>query len=150
MSEADAEQLFDLVVVGHSSDQPVEQLVREILDLLDDHSSYLEFKLSDALLFDSGLVAIRDSIGFEEANTIRQKLAALNVECDIRPTLQIIPKEVEEEELEQNLYTCPACGHKQKSQKSTDNRLEACEVCGVIGERYLQKQRLQEVMEAAE
>lgn len=148
MSESEPTQLFDLVVVGHSSDQPVEALVREILDLLGDHSSYLEFKLSDALLFDSGLVSIRDNIGFEEANAIRQKLGALNVECDIRPALQIVPKESEAEKEAQGVYTCPACGHKQKKQRTQKGQLETCEVCGIVGERYLQKQRLQEVMES--
>lgn len=93
---SDSEQLFDLVVLGHHSSKPVEALVKDILNLLDDDSTYLEFKLSDALLFNNGMVSIRDGISFEEAQEIRHKLASLEVDCDIRPTLQLIPINQEE------------------------------------------------------
>lgn len=146
---SESQQLFDLVVTGHSSTQPVEALVREILTLLNDHSAHLEFKLSDALLFSNGMVSIRDNISREEANAIRQQLASLGVECDIRPTLQIVPKEVEEGSADAGIYTCPACGHQQAKRKEQNSvRLEACEACGIVGERYHKKQRLQEVMQA--
>lgn len=147
---SESEQLFDLVVTGHNSSKPVEALVRDILTLLDDHSAQLEFKLSDALLFSNGMVSIRDSISLAEAHSIRQQLATLDVDCDIRPTLQIVPKELEETSSETSIYTCPACGHKQAKRKggSDGGRLEACEVCGIVGERYHKKQRLQEVMQA--
>lgn len=146
---SESQQLFDLVVTGHSSTQPVEALVREILTLLNDHSAHLEFKLSDALLFSNGMVSIRDNISREEANAIRQQLAPLGVECDIRPTLQIVPKEVEEGSADAGIYTCPACGHQQAKRKEQNSvRLEACEACGIVGERYHKKQRLQEVMQA--
>lgn len=146
---SESQQLFDLVITGHSSTQPVEALVREILTLLNDHSAHLEFKLSDALLFSNGMVSIRDNISREEANAIRQQLAPLGVECDIRPTLQIVPKEVEEGSADAGIYTCPACGHQQPKRKEQNSvRLEACEVCGIVGERYHKKQRLQEVMQA--
>ncbi|MBU0656097.1 MAG: hypothetical protein KJ914_13335 [Gammaproteobacteria bacterium] len=145
---ADSEQLFDLVVLGHDSHKPVEILVKDILNLLDDNSPYLEFKLSDALLFNNGMVSIRDGITFEAAQEIRKKLATLAVDCDIRPTLQLIPKEMEETGVEAAIYTCPACGHKQAKRKQQNGRLESCEVCGIVGERYLQKQKLEQVMDA--
>lgn len=145
---ADSQQLFDLVVLGHDSHKPVEALVKDILNLLDDNSAYLEFKLSDALLFNNGMVSIRDGITFEAAQEIRKKLATLAVDCDIRPTLQLIPKEMEETGMEVAIYTCPACGHKQAKRKQQNGRLETCEVCGIVGERYLQKQKLEQVMEA--
>lgn len=145
---SESQQLFDLVVTGHSSDKPVEALVREILTLLNDHSAHLEFKLSDALLFSNGMVSIRDNISHEEADAIRRQLAPLHVDCDIRPTLQIVPKEQEQAEAENGVYTCPACGHQQAKLTSRDGRLETCEACGIVGERYQKNQRLQQVMQA--
>lgn len=46
-----AEKLYDLVVIGHTSDKPLDALIKAILALLGDNSPKLEFKLSDALLF---------------------------------------------------------------------------------------------------
>lgn len=146
---SEPQQLFDLVVTGHSSDKPVEALVRDILTQLNDHSPHLEFKLSDALLFNNGMVSIRDNITQAEAEAIIQQLLPLQVQCDIRPTLQIVPKEAEQSEAEAAVYTCPACGHQQpKRKEQKDGRLEICEVCGIVGERYHQKQRLQEVIKS--
>ncbi|QLQ33227.1 MAG: hypothetical protein HZT40_18345 [Candidatus Thiothrix singaporensis] len=145
---SESQQLFDLVVTGHRSDKPVEALVREILTLLDDHSPHLEFKLSDALLFNNGMTSIRDGVTHEEAEDIRQRLLTLNVDCDIRPTLQIVPKEAEISVAETAVYTCPACGHQQPKRPPSDGRLEACEACGIVGERYQKGQRLQQVMES--
>jgi hypothetical protein len=125
----------------------VEALVHDILTLLDDHSAHLEFKLSDALLFNNGMVSIRDSISTQEAQSIRQKLATLGVQCELRPTLQIVPKDLDDGPAETAIYTCPACGHKQTKRKErADGRMEVCEACGIVGERYHKKQRLQQVM----
>ncbi|MEB4591850.1 hypothetical protein VSS37_12735 [Candidatus Thiothrix sp. Deng01] len=145
---SESQQLFDLIVTGHRSDKPVEALVREVLTLLDDHSPHLEFKLSDALLFSNGMTSIRDGVSHEEAEAIRQQLLTLHVDCDIRPTLQIVPKEAEISVAETAVYTCPACGHQQPKRPSRDGRLEACEACGIVGERYQKGQRLQQVMES--
>ncbi|MBJ6608804.1 MAG: hypothetical protein JG718_00415 [Candidatus Thiothrix moscowensis] len=146
---SDSQQLFDIVVLGHNSPQSVEQLVKDILNLLGDNSPYLEFKLSDALLFNNGMVSIRENISFQEAQTMRRQLATLGVECEIRPTLQLIPKEQETAEADTGIYTCPACGHQQPKRKShqLDTRLDACEVCGIVGERYQRKQKLEQAIE---
>jgi hypothetical protein len=145
---AESQQLVDLVVVGHSSDKSVETLVGDILTLLNDYSAHLEFKLSDALLFNNGMVSIRDNISTAEAESISQKLATLGVTCELRPTLQIVPKDAEEEQAEPSSYTCPACGHEQAKLKENHNgRLDTCEVCGIIGERYQKKQHLKQVMQ---
>lgn len=145
MSES---QLVDLVVVGHTSDKSVETLVRDILTLLNDHSAHLEFKLSDALLFNNGMVSIRDNISTDEAQAISQKLSTLGVQCILRPTLQIVPKDAEAHDELAVLYTCPACGHQQtKRKESQDRRMDACEACGIVGERYQKKQRLQQVIQ---
>jgi hypothetical protein len=146
---SEVQQLVDLVVTGHTSDKPVEKLVSEILTLLDDHSAHLEFKLSDALLFNNGMVSIRDNIDTDEAEVIRQKLHTLGVSSVLRPTLQIVPKETEETPGDMGIYTCPACGHQQtKLNTSQNGRMDACEACGIVGERYHKKQRLQQVMQS--
>lgn len=147
MSES---QLVDLVVVGHTSEKSVETLVRDILTLLNDHSAHLEFKLSDALLFNNGMVSIRDNIGTDEAQAISQKLSTLGVQCLLRPTLQIVPKDLETDDTsEAATYTCPACGHKQAKLKTSNiGRMDACEACGIVGERYQKKQRFQQVVQS--
>lgn len=147
MSES---QLVDLVVVGHTSEKSVETLVRDILTLLNDQSAHLEFKLSDALLFNNGMVSIRDNISTDEAQAISQKLSTLGVQCLLRPTLQIVPKDLETDDTSESaIYTCPACGHKQaKLKTSATGRMDACEACGIVGERYQQKQRFQQVVQS--
>lgn len=146
---SETKQRVDLVVTGHTSDQPVEKLVNQILNLLDDHSPHLEFKLSDALLFNNGMTTIRDNITQDEAEVICQTLSTVGVICELRPTLQIMPKENAESAEITDLYTCPACGHRQPKHKDkNDGRMEACEACGIVGQRYQKKQRLQQVIQA--
>ncbi|WP_020396191.1 hypothetical protein [Thiolinea disciformis] len=136
-----SEQLFDLVITGHDSHKTDEALVSDLLDLLNDHSPQLEYKLSEALLFSNNMVAIRERINIKEANALRQRLNSLAVHSDIRPTLQVMAKPIEAA-----IYTCPACGHQQTKQEEGYGRYDVCEACGIVGERYNQKLRMQEVM----
>ncbi|WP_028488763.1 hypothetical protein [Thiothrix lacustris] len=142
--KAQIPELFDLVVTGHSSDKSVEALVRDVLTLLDDNSPYLEFKLSDALLFNNGMVSIRENISQVEAEAISQQLSTLAIKCAIRPTLQLVPLE-ENTQLTGPLYTCPACKHQQVQTKEHN---EKCEACGVIGDSFLRTQRMKEAVES--
>ncbi|WML89236.1 hypothetical protein RCF98_09645 [Thiothrix lacustris] len=142
--KAEIPELFDLVVTGHNSDKSVEALVRDVLTLLDDNSPYLEFKLSDALLFNNGMVSIRENISQVEAEAISQQLSTLAIKCAIRPTLQLVPLE-ENTQLTGPLYTCPACKHQQVQTKEHN---EKCEACGVIGDSFLRTQRMKEAVES--
>ena len=142
--QAQIPELFDLVVTGHSSEKSVEALVRDVLTLLDDNSPYLEFKLSDALLFNNGMVSIRENISQAEAEAISQQLSTLAIKCAIRPTLQLVPLE-ENTQLTGPLYTCPACKHQQVQTKEHN---EKCEACGVIGDSFLRTQRMKEAVES--
>ncbi|WGZ94315.1 MAG: hypothetical protein QJT81_21470 [Candidatus Thiothrix putei] len=147
MSESQAieiQELFDLVVTGHRSEKSVEALVRDVLDLLDDHSPYLEFKLSDALLFNNGMVSIRENITEAEAQALSEQLQTLAIHCAIRPTLQLVPKDDEINPPTAALYTCPACKHTQVQTKEIN---EKCEACGVIGDHFLRSQRMKEAVE---
>lgn len=142
--QAEIPELFDLVVTGHSSDKSVEALVRDVLTLLDDNSPYLEFKLSDALLFNNGMVSIRENISQAEAEAISQQLSTLHIKCAVRPTLQLVPLE-ENNQPTGPLYTCPACKHQQIQTKEHN---EKCEACGVIGDSFLRTQRMKEAVES--
>ena len=147
MSESQAieiEELFDLVVTGHRSEKSVEALVRDVLDLLDDHSPYLEFKLSDALLFNNGMVSIRENISEADAQALSERLNTLAIHCAIRPTLQLVPKDDEISQPSAPLYTCPACKHTQVQTKEIN---EKCEACGVVGDHFLRTQRMKNAVE---
>ncbi len=143
------EKLYDLVVIGHTSDKPLDSLIKAILTLLGDNSPKLEFKLSDALLFNNGMASIKEAINLEQAQAIQQKLRSLQVECDIRPTLQLVEKEAEVVEVSKEVYTCPACGHQQPKMRnvSGSSQLEACEQCGIVGERFEYNKKRQEVLQ---
>jgi ribosomal protein L37AE/L43A len=144
-----AEKLYDLVVMGHTSDKPLDALIKAILALLGDNSPKLEFKLSDALLFNNGMASIKESIVLEQAQAIQQKLRSLQVECEIRPTLQLVDKEPDVVEVSKEVYTCPACGHQQPKMRNSggSSQLEACEKCGIVGERFEYNKKRQEVLQ---
>jgi ribosomal protein L37AE/L43A len=137
------------VVIGHTSDKPLDALIKAILALLGDNSPKLEFKLSDALLFNNGMASIKESITLEQAQAIKDKLLSLQVQCEIRPTLQLVDKEPDVVEVSKEVYTCPACGHQQPKMRSINgsSQLEACEQCGIVGERFEYNKKRQEVLQ---
>lgn len=145
-----AEQLYDLFIEENNSTKSEETLVRDILTLLgDEDNPRLEFKLSEALLFNNGMTSICECVTEAEAEAFRTQFATLNVQCGIRPALQLVAKEedVAEEQAANAVYICPACGHQQPKLKDTSNRLDACELCGIVGERYKLKDRRASVLE---
>ena len=136
-----AEQLFDLFIEENNSTKSEETLVRDILTLLGDDNPRLEFKLSEALLFNNGMTAICECLTEEQARAIVEQLATLDVQCGMRPTLQLLAKEEPTETADTAIYQCPACGHQQPKLKENSGRLDACERCGIVGERYHLKKR---------
>lgn len=146
MSQTEA--LFDVVVTGHRTDKNISTLVAEVQALLKDNSPQLEFKLSDALLFEGKSSPIRENLNIQTAKALVQHLHHLGINGQIRPALQIVPKAPETAAVSADVYTCPACGHQQpKRPQSHDGRLESCEKCGIVGERYQRKTRLNEAMQ---
>ena len=117
--------------------------------MLGDNSPKLEFKLSDALLFNNGMASIKESITLEQAQAIKDKLKTLQVQCEIRPTLQLVDKEPDVVEVSKEVYTCPACGHQQPKMRNItgSSQLEACEQCGIVGERFEYNKKRQEVLQ---
>ena len=141
------EQLFDLVVVDYPSSKNIDALVQSIMQMLGEQSPRLEFKLSEALLFNNGMTSIREGLTESEAEDLRKNLAMLGIDCDLRPTLQLVAKDSEEEQ-DVALYTCPACGHIQpKVKENNKNLLDSCEICGIVGERYQLKKHKKQVLE---
>ena len=72
MSQAEA--LFDIVVTGHNTNKNISVIVNEVQALLKDNSPQLEFKLSDALLFEGRANAIRENLNLEDAKALAQQL----------------------------------------------------------------------------
>ena len=146
MSQAEA--LFDIVVTGHNTNKNISVIVNEVQALLKDNSPQLEFKLSDALLFEGRANAIRENLNLEDAKALAQQLHNLGILGQIRPALQIVAKAPQTATVSSEIYTCPACGHKQPKQtQSHEGRLESCEKCGIVGERYQRKARLNQAIE---
>ncbi len=142
-----AEQLVDLVVVEHTSTKSTEALVKDIQHLIGDDSPRTEFRLSEALLFNNGMASICEGLSIEQAQILGQQLAAIGVICEARATLQLVAKEDEGETPSTAIYTCPACGHTQpKVKPNQQNKLDVCESCGIVGERYQQKQRKHQIL----
>lgn len=142
-----AEQLVDLVVVEHTSTKSTEALVKDIQHLIGDDSPRTEFRLSEALLFNNGMASICEGLSIEQAQILGQQLATIGVICEARATLQLVAKEDEGETPSTAIYTCPACGHTQpKVKHNQQNKLDVCESCGIVGERYQQKQRKHQIL----
>lgn len=141
--------LFDVIITGYHGNKSTETLIREVLQLFPPHQhQVLELKLSDALLFGNHMAAIGESLSASNANALIQRLQALEISVEMRPALSLLPKEAEERRTgTPATYTCPACGHVQPKQQFSDNRLESCERCGIVGERYSKKQRFQQVLQ---
>lgn len=135
-------QLYDLVVTGHTSELKVADLVQQLMTILGKKSAQLEFKLSEALIFEKNSNTALEGVSLEVAEHYQKEFGKALVTTEIRPTIQIV--EFEPDDDTPKVYRCPACGHEQPSVK---DRLDMCDVCGVIGQRYSSNSRLKMVME---
>ena len=65
---------FDLVILHHTSSEPVERLVRDLLELLNKQGDpYLEYKLSEALLFAESKTAVLENMSREDAEYYQKR-----------------------------------------------------------------------------
>ncbi|WP_020396190.1 hypothetical protein [Thiolinea disciformis] len=133
------QQLFDLVITGHESHNADVSLVRGILNLLNEQSPDLELKLAEALIFNNKKLVICERTGIKEVSALQQRLATLAVKSEIRPSVTLKPAPLA------TVYICPACNH-QQAKNETENGRDTCDACGIVGERYNRKLRLQEVI----
>lgn len=143
-----AEPRHDLVITQYLADSPIEDVVAQLMKLLNSDNPRLEFKLSDALLFENGNSAALENITKEEAEEYQRQFLELMVESEIRPSLQVVTAEPTEKQESAETYTCPACGHKQpKQDKESGEGFDTCQSCGVIGEKYLKLKRKEDILE---
>lgn len=133
------QQLFDLVITGHESHSADVSLVRGILNLLNEQSPDLELKLAEALIFNNKKLVICERTGIKEVSALQQRLATLAVKTEIRPNVTLKPATLAA------VYVCPACNH-QQAKNEAENGRDTCDACGIVGERYNRKLRLQEVI----
>ena len=83
------EARYDLIVLNHTSCESVESLVQELLTIIDKVGDpYLEYKLSEALLFEQSNHVILDNITRTEAEHYQEKFHKLDIETSLRPILQ--------------------------------------------------------------
>lgn len=137
---------YDLVILHHTSSQSVENLVQDLLKLLGKTGdSYLEYKLSEALLFEKSSSAILDNIDEEQGKHYQEAFRRLQVETELRPTLQLVAKDEASHQQNTSLFNCPACGHQQNKR---NNDMNTCEQCGVVGEKFEKLQKRKTVYES--
>lgn len=134
------EHHYDLVIQHHASVEPVDHLVRDLLVLLDKEGDpYIEYKLSEGLLFPESKTAVLENITQDEAEYYQKRFREMMVETSIRPTLQ---QAVETLNLAlddtKDLHTCPACQHQQPRSKSGMN---TCQNCNLVAEKYQRQHR---------
>jgi ribosomal protein L37AE/L43A len=89
-------------------------------------------------------VVLGENLSKDKAEKLLEKLTTIGLKCRIDPmALSLVP--VEEEEKQNNVYRCPACGHCQPPARG-DN-LDICERCGVVGRNYESTQELKQALE---
>nr|CAA6828914.1 MAG: Unknown protein [uncultured Thiotrichaceae bacterium] len=136
-----SESLYNLSIVRYTSDKPVEVLVRDLLDVMGKASdSYLEYKLSESLLFEESSSAILENVGQTEGERYQQLFLEHQVETKLYPALQLVAKEERESGVGED-YICPSCEHQQP--KAAEDK-DICEKCGISGQKYSQKIKKQQ------
>jgi tetratricopeptide (TPR) repeat protein/ribosomal protein L37AE/L43A len=89
-------------------------------------------------------VVLGENVPKDKAEKLLEKLTAIGLKCRIDPmALSLVP--VEEDEQQNNVYRCPACGHNQAPAKG--GNLDICERCGVVGRNYEAANELKQALE---
>ncbi|HPY40240.1 MAG TPA: hypothetical protein PLM98_06970 [Thiolinea sp.] len=135
---------YDLAIQHNASVEPVDRLVRDLLILLDKEGDpYIEYKLSESLLFPDSKTAILENITKDEAEYYQKRFREMMVETSLRPTMQLMSKDPEPEVNPTDLHTCPACKHQQPRSKSGMN---TCQNCNLVAEKYQRHQRREDII----
>lgn len=140
-----SDSLYDLVIQHHASVEPVDHLVRDLLILLDKKGDpYIEYKLSEGLLFPESKTTILESITKDEAEYYQKRFREMMVETSLRPTLQLsIGRNNLELNNANNTHICPACNHQQPRSQSGMN---TCQNCNLVAEKYQTHQRREDTI----
>ncbi|MFZ1389128.1 MAG: hypothetical protein WBP46_04915 [Thiolinea sp.] len=136
---------YDLVIQHHASVEPVDRLVRDLLILLDKEGDpYIEYKLSEGLLFPESKTAILENISQDEAEYYQKRFREMSVETLLRPTVQLAIEKVEPDPTNPNdMHTCPACKHQQPRSRSGMN---TCQNCNLVAEKYQRHQKREDII----
>lgn len=88
-------------------------------------------------------VVLGEQIPQAQAQTLLQKFTAIGLKCRLDPmALSLVPME---EDDKQELYQCPACGHRQPP--AANNALDICERCGIVGRNYAEINELKQAID---
>lgn len=119
-----AEATYSLAILRHASEKPVEALVQDLLEVMGEAGDpYLEYKLSESLLFEQSSHPILEDLTLIEADRLQQSFLQHKVE-----TTSILVIKVDPEEADIQPYTCPDCKSQQPGQiDGTD----ICKKCGI-------------------
>lgn len=136
---------YDLVIQHHASVEPVDRLVRDLLILLDKEGDpYIEYKLSEGLLFPESKTAILENIRKDEAEYYQKRFREMMVETSLRPTLQLsVEKSDSSISNVSDLHICPACQHQQPRNRSGMN---ICQNCNLVAEKYQRSQKREDII----
>lgn len=136
---------YDLVIQHHASVEPVDRLVRDLLILLDKEGDpYIEYKLSEGLLFPESKTAILENISKDEAEYYQKRFREMMVETSLRPTLQLgVEKNDATASSPNDLHICPACQHQQPRNRSGMN---TCQNCNLVAEKYQRNQKREDIL----
>lgn len=136
---------YDLVIQHNASVEPVDHLVRDLLIVLDKEGDpYIEYKLSEGLLFPETKTAILENINKDEAEYYQKRFREMQVETSLRPTLQLsIEKSAEPPTNTNDMHVCPACHHQQPRSRSGMN---ICQNCNLVAEKYQRNQRREDIV----
>ncbi|WP_298609664.1 hypothetical protein [uncultured Thiothrix sp.] len=136
---------YDLVIQHHASVEPVDRLVRDLLILLDKEGDpYIEYKLSEGLLFPESKTAILENISKDEAEYYQKRFREMMVETSLRPTLQLSVEKPDVAAASSNdMHVCPACHHQQPRNRSGMN---TCQNCNLVAEKYQRNQKREDII----
>lgn len=135
------ELTYKLIVTGVQPGRDT-QTIREMLrGLLKGEPKEVEAVLHRVFINEH--VVLAENLPRAKADNFYNKLTGNGLACRLEPTqLMLVP--VEEEESVGQVYTCPACGHKQPPAR---NQLDTCEQCGVVGRNYEQFKEYKEALD---
>lgn len=136
---------YDLVIQHNASVEPVDRLVRDLLILLDKEGDpYIEYKLSEGLLFPETKTALLENITKDEAEYYQKRFREMQVETSLRPTMQLSLEKNEPPQPSSNdMHVCPACHHEQPRSRSGMN---TCQNCNLVAEKYQRHQRREDIL----
>ncbi len=126
---------FDLAIARCTSDQSIETLVSELLAILDKQGDpYLEYKISEALLFEHSSTTILEGLKREEREYYQRRFLELQVEAELCASSAKAQVDTLDHSSTGNqepaVYTCPACQHQQTIRAEGMTICERCEVAG--------------------